>query len=115
MSLDLNIARKIQTILEAVILNVVAEKEPEFEAAFATATPLISAIEGYLSHELQRCLEVPGKYLLLVRWRKLEDQTIGFRQSPEYLQWRQLLHHFYDPFPTVEHFELAIANSKPNG
>ena len=102
-------------ILEAVILNIVAGKEPEFEAAFATATPLISAIEGYLSHELQRCLEVPGKYLLLVRWRNLEDHTIGFRQSPEYQQWRQLLHHFYDPFPTVEHFELAIANEKPNG
>ena len=101
-------------ILEAVMLNVVAGREPEFEIAFATATPLISAIEGYLSHELQRCLEVRGKYLLLVRWHNLEDHTIGFRQSPEYQQWRQLLHHFYDPFPTVEHFELAIVNQKPN-
>lgn len=77
-------------ILEAVMLNVAAGREPEFEIAFATATPLISAIEGYLSHELQRCLEVPGKYLLLVRWRNLQDHTIGFRQSPEYQQWRQL-------------------------
>ncbi len=97
-------------ILEAVNLNVIAGKEREFEAAFATATPLISAIDGYLSHELHRCLEVPGKYLLLVRWRNLEDHTIEFRQSPQFIQWKQLLHHFYDPFPTVEHFELSLAN-----
>lgn len=95
-------------ILEAVNLNVVAGKEGEFEAAFATATPLISAIDGYISHELHRCLEVPGKYLLLVRWRNLEDHTIGFRQSPQFIEWKQLLHHFYDPFPIVEHFELSI-------
>jgi heme-degrading monooxygenase HmoA len=92
-------------ILEAVMLNVIAGQEREFEAAFVTATPLITAIDGYLSHELHCCLEVPGKYLLLVRWRNLEDHTVGFRRSPEYQQWKQLLHHFYDPFPTVEHFE----------
>jgi heme-degrading monooxygenase HmoA len=97
-------------ILEAVNLSVIAGKEDEFEAAFATATPLISAIDGYLSHELHRCLEVPGKYLLLVRWRNLEDHTIGFRGSPQFIQWKQLLHHFYDPFPTVEHFELSLAH-----
>lgn len=98
------------SILEAVMLNVIPGQEREFEAAFAIATPLISAIDGYLNHELHRCLEVPGKYLLLVRWRNLEDHTIGFRQSPAYQQWQQLLHHFYDPFPTVEHFELSTAN-----
>ncbi len=65
-------------ILAAVMLNVVSGQEPEFDAAFATATPLIAAIEGYRSHELHRCLEVSGKYLLLVRWRNLEDHTIGF-------------------------------------
>lgn len=97
-------------ILEAVTLSVIAGQEQEFETAFATATPLVAAIDGYLSHELHRCLEVPGKYLLLIRWRNLEDHTIRFRQSSEYQQWKQLLHHFYDPFPTVEHFELLIAN-----
>lgn len=97
-------------ILEAVTLSVIAGQEREFEAAFAIATPLVAAIDGYLSHELHRCLEVPGKYLLLIRWRNLEDHTIRFRQSSEYQQWKQLLHHFYDPFPTVEHFELLITN-----
>ncbi len=97
-------------ILEAVTLCVIVGQEREFEAAFAIATPLVAAIDGYLSHELHRCLEVPGKYLLLIRWRNLEDHTIGFRQSPEYQHWKQLLHHFYDPFPIVEHFQLLITN-----
>ncbi|MGH6933009.1 MAG: antibiotic biosynthesis monooxygenase family protein [Dongiaceae bacterium] len=47
----------------------------------------------------------PDRYVLLVRWRRLEDHTEGFRQSPRYQDWRALLHHFYDPFPTVEHYE----------
>ena len=58
---------------------------------------------GYLSHELKRCLEQENRYLLLVRWERLEH-TVGFRQSAAYGEWKALLHHFYDPFPTVEHY-----------
>lgn len=94
-------------ILEAVMLHVKEGMEQEYENAFKQASPIISAMKGYMSHELQRCMEVRGKYLLLVKWETLEDHTIGFRKSPEYEQWKQLLHHFYDPFPIVEHFELV--------
>lgn len=92
-------------ILEAVFLPVIAGKEAEFEAAFRQASPIIASMPGYMGHELQRCIETPGKYLLLVRWETLEAHTVGFRQSPQYQDWKRLLHHFYDPFPTVEHFE----------
>ena len=92
-------------ILEAVMLPVIAGHETEFEAAFRQASPIIASMKGYLSHELHRCIESPGKYLLLVRWETLEDHTVGFRQSAEYQEWKRLLHHFYDPFPQVEHFE----------
>ena len=91
-------------ILEAALLNVRPGHEEEFETAFRTASPIIAASPGYLSHELHHCLEAPSRYLLLVRWETLEDHTIGFRGSPAYQEWRRLLHHFYDPFPTVEHF-----------
>ncbi len=98
-------------ILEAVFLPVIMGKEAEFEAAFRQASPIIAAMPGYISHELQRCIETPGKYLLLVRWETLEAHTVGFRQSAEYQEWKRLLHHFYDPFPTVEHFEgVALYN-----
>lgn len=61
-------------------------------------------MHGYLEPDLQRCIERPSRYVLLVRWETLEDHTEGFRGSPEYQRWKALLHHFYDPFPTVEHF-----------
>lgn len=92
-------------ILEAAMLHVKHGLESDFEAAFKKASSIISSSNGYLSHELHKCIEVPGKYLLLVRWETLESHTIGFRGSSEYQDWKKLLHHFYKPFPTVEHFE----------
>jgi heme-degrading monooxygenase HmoA len=92
-------------ILEAVILPVKPGLEKDFEAAFKKASNIIASMNGYLSHELHRCIEVQGKYLLLVRWESLEAHTVGFRGSNEYQEWKKLLHHFYEPFPTVEHFE----------
>lgn len=91
-------------ILEVANLDVKPGLESEFEQAFAEAQGIIASMQGYISHELRRCLEREGRYLLLVKWETLEDHTEGFRGSEEYQQWRALLHHFYDPFPTVEHF-----------
>ena len=94
--------------LEVAILNVRAGTGAEFEAAFRKASAIISAMPGYHSHELRRCVEISSRYILLVHWRSLEDHTIGFRQSSEYQRWRGLLHHFYDPFPTVEHYGPSL-------
>ncbi len=93
-------------ILEVAILNVKPSMSAAFESAFKEASSIIASMPGYLSHELQKCLEVSDRYLLLVRWETLEAHTLGFRQSPEYQAWKQLLHHFYEPFPVVEHYYL---------
>jgi heme-degrading monooxygenase HmoA len=93
-------------ILEAVILNIKPGQSTTFETAFAQAAPVITSMEGYLSHELHRCLETEDRYLLLVRWQTLESHTVGFRSSEAYQEWKRRLHHFYDPFPTVEHYTL---------
>lgn len=92
-------------VLEVAVLQVRAGEGAAFEAAFGEAQQFISSVPGYISHQLQRCLEARDKYLLLVEWRALEDHTIGFRQSPQYQDWKRRLHHFYEPFPTVEHYE----------
>lgn len=91
-------------ILEVALLNVRFGQENQFEQAFAQAAPMIVSMKGYITHELQRCVETPNRYILLVRWQRLEDHTVGFRGSPEYQEWRRLLHRFYEPFPVVEHF-----------
>jgi heme-degrading monooxygenase HmoA len=95
-------------ILESALLDVKPGEEAAFEAAMKEARPLIAATPGFRSIAVQRCLETPNRYLLLVEWEKLEDHTVGFRQSARYEQWRALLHHFYDPFPRVEHFSSNI-------
>ncbi|RJS50131.1 antibiotic biosynthesis monooxygenase [Bacillus sp. PK3_68] len=92
-------------ILEAAMLQVKQGREKEFEKTFKKASTIISSMNGYVNHTLQRCMEDQGRYLLLVNWETLEDHTVGFRESKEYQEWKELLHHFYDPFPVVEHFE----------
>jgi|SRR5688572_11178056 heme-degrading monooxygenase HmoA len=99
-------------ILEVAILDVIAGQEKDFESAFAQASAIISSISGYGSHQLQRCIEKQNRYILLVRWETLEDHIIGFRGSEQYQEWKRLLHHFYNPFPTVEHYELILENKK---
>ena len=91
-------------ILEIAHLTVRVGQNAAFEQAFAKAQTTIASMPGYLAYELGHCLERPQEYVLLVRWATLEDHEVGFRQSPQYQDWKRLLHHFYDPFPTVLHF-----------
>jgi heme-degrading monooxygenase HmoA len=95
-------------ILESAVLSVKPGQENAFEAAFGEAKGIIASMPGFIGLELQRCIEAPSRYLLLVRWTTLEHHTVGFRTSPEYQRWKSLLHHFYDPFPTVEHYEKVF-------
>jgi heme-degrading monooxygenase HmoA len=95
-------------ILEIADLKVRDGYAEEFESAFRTASPLIASINGYISHDLQRSMETPGHYVLLVRWETLESHTIGFRESAVYQEWKRLLHHFYEPPVRVEHFEKVV-------
>lgn len=96
-------------ILEVALLDVRPGQENAFEAAFARAQSIICSMGGYVAQELQRCVESPSRYVVLVRRNTLADHTEGFRGSPEYQEWKRLLHHFYDPFPTVQHFEAVDA------
>jgi heme-degrading monooxygenase HmoA len=91
-------------ILEVADLQVKPGRSAEFEAAFAQAQRIIASMPGYRSHALHRCIERADHYLLLVRWDSVADHEEGFRKSPEYQEWKRLLHHFYDPFPTVLHY-----------
>jgi heme-degrading monooxygenase HmoA len=94
-------------VLEHAVLQVIPGREAAFEDAFSNAKRLISAARGFQSLRLSRCIEDASRYLLLVEWSTLEDHTEGFRGSDTYQEWRQLLHHFYDPFPIVDHYEAV--------
>jgi heme-degrading monooxygenase HmoA len=98
-------------ILEVAVLNIRPDLVDSFEPTFRKAAPLLAASPGCITHELQRCIEDPNRYLLVVLWETLTDHTEGFRGSERYEKWRSLLHHFYDPFPTVEHYEQVPSPS----
>ena len=98
-------------VLELLRLTVRSGQNSAFERAFGEAQGILASIDGYLSHQLQRCVETPEKYALLVRWRSIEDHTIGFRQSEGFQEWKRLLYDFYDGPPTVEHFEQVFEGS----
>jgi heme-degrading monooxygenase HmoA len=91
-------------ILEVAPLTIRPGQDAAFEAAFGQAQSIIASLPGYLGHALHRCIERDHHYLLLVRWTSVEAHEVGFRQSPQYQRWKALLHHFYDPFPTVLHY-----------
>jgi heme-degrading monooxygenase HmoA len=91
-------------VLEVAILNVKTGQVGSFLDAFSRAEPIIAAAGGYGGHELRRCVENGHRFLLLVWWDSVESHAVGFRQSAAYEEWRSLLHHFYDPFPLVEHY-----------
>ena len=97
-------------ILEIAQLDIKPDQEQEFEKAFQAAQEIISSMSGYISHQLQKCIEKNNRYVLLVSWEKLEDHTVGFRESEQYQEWSDLLHHFYEPFPQVEHYQNVFDN-----
>ncbi|MGE3906914.1 MAG: antibiotic biosynthesis monooxygenase [Reyranellaceae bacterium] len=99
-------------ILEIATLDVRPGQREAFQAAFREASGIIAGMPGYIGHQLQECLENRHRFVLLVWWRSLEDHTVGFRGSAEYQRWKALLHHFYDPFPTVEHYQVVLANGE---
>ncbi len=99
-------------ILEVANLYVKENEQDEFESDFVIASEYISSIDGYIKHSLSKCIEVQNKYILLVEWENLESHTEGFRNSSQYLEWKKLLHHYYEPFPIVEHFEPIYFNQK---
>ena len=69
-------------ILEVAILNVRVGLEREFEPAFAQGSSIIASMPGYISHQLQRCVETSNRYALLVNWTSIEAHTIGFVAHP---------------------------------
>jgi heme-degrading monooxygenase HmoA len=96
-------------IIEHALLTVRAGREAEFVEAVEGAKSIIASSPGFIDLTVSRGIESPSTFLLLVRWETLESHTVGFRQSAAYQEWKRLLHHFYDPFPVVEHFVPTIS------
>jgi len=92
-------------ILEVAIMKVKPDQMEEFEKVFPHAAAISASCKGYISHEMQRCIETKGKYFYLIRWESVEAHEVNFRQTPKRQQFRDLIGKFWAEPPFAEHFE----------
>ncbi len=95
-------------VLEHALINVRPGTADQFEEALGRARAVIAASPGFVSLTLERGVEAPDRYLLLVEWETLEDHVEGFRQSEAFTRWRELIGPYFESPPVVDHF-VAVA------
>jgi len=98
-------------IVEIADLRIRAGSQVQFEEAIARGVKdVISAAAGFRRFEVQRCIESPERYVLLIEWERLEDHTVGFRGSDAFAHWRAIVGPFFAQPPQVEHFERVMGS-----
>jgi heme-degrading monooxygenase HmoA len=95
-------------VFESAELLIKPGMEEEFEARVREAVPLFRRARGCESMQLQRGIENPRAYRLLVRWQTLEDHTVHFRGSEDFQAWRSLVGHCFDGAPNVTHLDAVL-------
>jgi heme-degrading monooxygenase HmoA len=97
-------------VLEVAIIKIKLEEISNFEKVFPKAEAIVSSIPGYISHEMQRCVETKGKYHFLIRWENIDAHLVNFRQSPKFQEFRGLIGGFFAEPPVAEHFERVTGH-----
>jgi heme-degrading monooxygenase HmoA len=92
-------------IVEHAEFTIRPDQAAEFEAAVERGRAALGAAPGFRWARLIRQVENPSVYLLLVGWEKLEDHTVGFRESELFGQWRAQVGPFFATTPVVVHYE----------
>lgn len=95
-------------ILERALVAVKPGTEQDFEAAMEQAKDVLAQAEGFQSFRLQRGIERPSTYLLLIEWGSIEDHMQGFRESDLFVRWRELIGPYFAAPPEVEHYEAPV-------
>lgn len=94
-------------ILEVADIRIQPGQEAAFDAAIQRGLKdVISQAQGFRGWKVNKGVENPQRYLLMIFWDTLEDHTVHFRQGPLFAQWRAIVGPFFAGPPTVEHFEL---------
>ena len=99
-------------ILEIADIRVVAGKEAEFDAAIQHGIETVaSKAKGFRGYKVNRGVESPDRYVLMIYWDTLENHTVDFRQGPLFAEWRSHIGPYLASPPHVEHFDLALESS----
>lgn len=103
-------------ILELADIRIVAGKTADFDAAVVRGIDtVISQARGFRGYKVNKGLESPERYLLMIFWDTLENHTVDFRESPAFAQWRAIVGPFFAQPPQVEHFTLLAKSQGEAG
>jgi len=99
-------------ILEIADIRIQAGQQEQFDAAIQRGvSEVITKAKGYREHSINKCVETPERYVLMIWWDTLENHTVDFRQSPAFADWRGIVGPFFAAPPVVEHFTLLAKSS----
>ncbi|MBE0619893.1 MAG: antibiotic biosynthesis monooxygenase [Burkholderiales bacterium] len=94
-------------ILEIADIHIKPGTQVEFEAAIEKGVrDVIPKATGFMGYKINKGVESPDRYVLMIYWQTLENHTVDFRQSPAFQAWRALVGPYFAAPPVVEHFEL---------
>ncbi len=96
-------------ILEVADIRIRDGEQAEFEAAIERGLQtVLRHSPGFIGAKVERGIESPTRFLLLIEWQTLENHTVDFRQSPRFAEWRAIVGPFFAEPPKVEHFARAV-------
>ena len=94
-------------ILEIADIRIQPCKQAEFDVAIQRGiAAVITQAKGFQGYKINKCIEPPERYVLMIFWDTLENHTVDFRQSPAFAEWRSIVGPYFAAAPEVEHFML---------
>lgn len=94
-------------ILELADIRIQPGKQAEFDTAIQRGLDqVISKAKGFRGYKVNKGIESPERYVLMIFWDTLENHTVDFRQSPAFQEWRGIVGPYFAAAPMVEHFSL---------
>ena len=99
-------------ILEIADIRIAPGKQAEFDAAIQRGVETVaSEAKGFRGYKVNKGVESPERYLLMIYWETLENHTVDFREGPLFPQWRAIVGPFFAGPPAVEHFTLLAESA----
>ena len=99
-------------VLELAVIRIPPGKQAEFDAAIQRGVEtVISQAKGFRGYKVNKGVESPERYILMIYWDTLENHTVDFRGGPLFPQWRAIVGPFFAVPPTVEHFTLVVKSA----
>ena len=99
-------------ILELADIRIQPGKQAEFDAAIQRGLEqVISKAKGFQGYKVNKGIESPERYVLMIFWETLENHTVDFRQSPAFQEWRAIVGPYFASMPVVEHFTLLAKSA----